>query len=56
MVFVLILAVAVFAIAAYGFWMAGELGMAPRWRKPSAWSGSRLDTASSRVVREHAGP
>ncbi|HLY38278.1 MAG TPA: hypothetical protein VKU61_09595 [Candidatus Binatia bacterium] len=40
MTLALILGAAVVACTAYGFWMAGELGVAPRWRRrrPAALS------------------
>jgi len=55
MVFVILLA-AMLPIVIYGFWMAGELGVGPRLRRPRTGSGEAsnrdsptdLDTLSGR--------
>jgi hypothetical protein len=36
MTFGLVLGTALIVIVAYAFWMAGELGVAPRWRRSRA--------------------
>lgn len=52
----LVIGVVVITIGAYAFWMAGELGLAPRWRIPRMREISRRDSASDGAVRQHGGP
>ncbi len=52
----LVMGVVVLGIVAYGFWMAGELGLAPRWKRTSVPTASERDGVSERIVREHGGP
>jgi hypothetical protein len=49
----LMIAFPVVAVGTYGFRMAGEPELAPRWRRPKA---VRLDSVSERIVRERGGP
>jgi hypothetical protein len=46
MVIPVLIATIVLAMIAYGAWMAGELGVGPRWRRPRRDAGAEGDPAT----------
>jgi hypothetical protein len=48
--------VVVVAIGAYGFWMAGELGLAPRWRRPTVRNAMPADDIGQQTARVRGRP
>lgn len=46
----------VVVIGAYGFWMAGELGLAPRWRRPKVRSAMPADDIGQQTARVRGRP